>query len=72
MLSYKEIEKLHSCDIDNKVYCKNPKCNRKFGVVFKHKDHDRSICSNCGHWIYKDEKTRLKYEMKERGINVGK
>ena len=67
MLSYKEILKLHEYDIKNKVYCKNPKC-RSTGVIFKHKDIDRKICSNCGHWIYKDEKTRLKYEMKERGI----
>lgn len=27
---------------------------------------DRTICSWCGNWIYKDEKTKFKYEMRER------
>jgi len=68
MLTYKEILKLHEYDIEHKVYCKNPKCKAGFGVIFKHSDADRYICKNCGHWIYRDKKTQLKYEMKERGI----
>lgn len=70
MLTYKEIERLHSYDIDNKVYCNRPSCHGKFGVIFKHKDIDRLLCPNCKHWVYRDEKTRLKYEMKERGVNI--
>ena len=27
---------------------------------------ERTICNWCGHWIYKDEKTKFKYEMKSR------
>ena len=70
MLSYKDIEKLHEYDISNKVYCTNPKCGQRFGVIFKHKNTDRLLCPNCKHWIYRDNKTRLKYEMKERGVKV--
>ena len=61
--------KLYQFDTDHKVYCANPKCNG-FGVIFKHKDIDRLLCPNCKHWIYRDEKTKLKYEMKERGVKV--
>lgn len=61
--------KLYQFDTDHKVYCANPKCNG-FGVIFRSKDIDRKLCINCGHWIYRDEKTKLKYEMKERGVKV--
>lgn len=60
-------DKLFNYDTDHKVYCPNPYCNGH-GVTFKRVDNDRLICRNCGHWIYRDEKTKLKYEMKERGI----
>lgn len=51
---------------ENKVYCTN--CNNGYGVVFINKKIDRKLCIYCGHWIYRDPQTRLKYEMKERGI----
>ena len=60
-------DKLMSYDTDHKIYCPNPYCNGH-GITFKRAGKDRLICVNCGHWIYKDEKTRLKYEMMERGI----
>ena len=52
---------------EHKIYCTNPKCNGH-GVVFYDKNTERKLCVNCGKWIYRDEKTQLKYEMKERGI----
>lgn len=27
---------------------------------------ERTICSWCGRWIYKDAKTKFKYEMREK------
>lgn len=69
MLSYKDIEKLHEYDISNKVYCKH--CNSGCGVIFKHKDCDRLLCPNCKRWVYRDKKTQLRYEMKERGVKIG-
>lgn len=62
-------DRLFEYDSEHKIYCTNPYCNGH-GIAFKRGDKDRLICVNCGHWIYKDEKTKLKYEMKERGINV--
>lgn len=29
---------------------------------------DRTICRGCGHWVYKNKKTQLKYEMKKMGV----
>lgn len=54
---------------EHKVYCKNPKCSGH-GVVFRDKSQDRKLCVNCGYWIYRDDKTRLKYEMLERGVKI--
>lgn len=62
-------DKLMNYDTEHKVYCPNPYCNGH-GIAFKRADKDRLICRNCGHYIYKDEKTRLKYEMMERGVKV--
>ena len=39
-------------------------------IKFRRAGNDRLICRNCGHWIYKDEKTRLKYELLERGVKI--
>lgn len=52
---------------ENKVYCESPQC-RGHGVVFYSPRTDRILCNNCKHWIYKNPQTKLKYEMKERGI----
>lgn len=32
---------------------------------FHHKDTKRLLCLYCGHFIYKDEETELKYKQKE-------
>ena len=29
---------------------------------------DRALCSECGHWVYKDKQTEFKYKMKENLI----
>ena len=41
------------------VFCK---CGRRQFIT----NADRTICSWCGKWIYKDMKTKFKYEMRER------
>lgn len=64
-----KINKLLNFDSEHKVYCDNPMCSGH-GVVFYNSKTERILCPNCQHWIYKDEKTKLKYKMKERGINV--
>lgn len=28
-------------------------------------DADRTICSHCGHWIYKNKQVEFKYKIKE-------
>lgn len=54
---------------EHKVYCKNPKCSGH-GVVFRNVKQERKLCPNCNCWVYKDDKTKLKYEMLERGIKI--
>lgn len=41
------------------VFCK---CGRRQFIT----NADRTICSWCDKWIYKDTKTKFKYEMRER------
>lgn len=65
-MNFEKTKKLMNYESDHKVYCEH--CNSGYGVVFKHKDEDRKLCKVCGYWIYRDPKTKLKYEMKERGI----
>ena len=63
--------KMMRYDTENKVYCQNQKCKKHgVGVVFYKKETDRILCPNCNEWIYKDQQTKLKYEMKERGVKV--
>jgi len=60
--------KKYQFDTNHKVYCD---CDEgHHGVVFYGTPKDRLICNNCGHWIYKDEKTKLKYKLKEKGVSV--
>lgn len=54
-------------ETEHKVYCENPKC-KGHGVVFYDPNVDRILCNNCHEYICRDKKTKLKYEMKERGI----
>ena len=62
-------DRMMQYDSENKIYCDNPYCNGH-GIAFKRAGNDRLICRNCGHWIYKDKKTKLKYELLERGVKI--
>lgn len=62
-------DKMMQYDTDHKVYCTNPYCNGH-GIAFKRAGNDRLICNNCGHYIYKDKKTELKYKLLERGVKI--
>lgn len=61
-----EVKKM-KFDSENKVYCESPQC-KGHGVVFYNPKTERILCNNCKLWIYRDKKTKLKYEMKERGV----
>ena len=43
------------------VYCKN--CGWRNHIYYF--ENDRKICKNCHNWIYKDEKTKFNYTLKE-------
>lgn len=58
-------EKIAKILTTTKVYCK---CGDGHGVSFGLSHKDRLLCDNCGRWVYKDEKTRLKYELMKKGI----
>lgn len=58
-LNEKEMDKYLDSLSEAKIVCK--KCGHK--VTFGRKD--RVICSWCGHWIYKDDKTEYKYKIQE-------
>ena len=47
------------------IYCKN--CGHSLLIL----NCDRLICSHCGYWVYKDDKTEFKYKMLEN-IKKGK
>lgn len=58
----------HNSKIDKKrsdayskmnVYCK--KCGHTMFIA----NEDRRICTHCGYWVYKDNKTEFLYKMKE-------
>ena len=41
------------------VHCKN--CGHTMFIANK----DRKICTHCGYWVYKDDKTEFKYKMQK-------
>lgn len=55
MTSYKDIEKLAKYKTNHKVKCK---CGHS--MFFK---RDYHICTWCGKRVYKDDKTKFKYEL---------
>lgn len=57
--SYKVLEKEHRI-FNNFIV----KCNCSHSVLFTGKK-DRLLCNHCGHYVYRDEKAKLKYKMKE-------
>ena len=46
------------------------KCKCGHSVIFPNKE-DRIICGWCGHYVYKNDKARFKYKLKEE-INKNK
>lgn len=46
------------------------KCKCGHSVIFPNKE-DRIICSWCGHYVYKNDKAKFKYKLKEE-INKNK
>jgi len=62
--------KLLKYNTEHKVYCEH--CGDGHGVIFYDSKSNREwlICPNCGYYVFKNEKAKLKYEMKKRGILV--
>lgn len=44
---------------ENTVYC--PYCNHSITMINK----DRKLCTQCGHYVYKNQKSEFKYKLKE-------
>ena len=44
----------------NTVYC--PHCNHSITMINK----DRKLCTQCGHYVYKNHKSEFKYKLKEK------
>lgn len=68
--SYKEMKKLDSDRTDCTIYCKH--CGHS--VVFpKTSKVNKTICSNCGYYIFQNNLVEFKYRLGEKGIkNVSK
>ena len=58
--TYNEIIKEHDTFQNYVVKCK---CSHS--VLFTGVK-DRILCTHCGHYVYKDKKTELKYKLKEK------
>lgn len=55
----KDMEKIEKSKALYRVKCQ---CGAKTTIV----ETDRKICYRCGRWVYKNEKTKFKYEMLKR------
>lgn len=58
MTSYKDIEKLARYKTDHKVKCE---CGHSMFLI-----RDSVICSWCGRKVYKDDRTKFRYELTKR------
>lgn len=49
----------------NNVYAKMSRHCKNCGHTVLLLNVDRIICSHCGYWVYKDDKTEFMYKMKD-------
>lgn len=49
----------------NKIHDYMVKCKCSHTMLFTG-SKDRLLCSHCGHYVYKDKKTEMKYKIKEK------
>lgn len=66
-------------DNSNKSIIKRQNVFTKLSVYCPHCGHtvlminvDRTICTHCGYWVYKDKKSEFKYKMMENLKKCGK
>lgn len=64
--TFKQDQKFFDDIAKCRVYCS--KCGHSIILATR----DRTICDNCGVWVYKDEKTRFMYELKKEMLKNGK
>lgn len=61
MMKFNDVSKMVNALNPYKVKCK---CGHSVHIIKR----DRVICDWCGHWVYKDKLTEMKYELEKRGI----
>jgi len=59
MITLKEVDKKNNALTPFKKLCRN--CGHSVIII----ELDRIICTHCGKWIYKDDKTEFMYKMRE-------
>ena len=59
---YKSLQQV--AKVQNKIQNYMVKCKCSHTLLFT-ENKDRLCCSHCGHYVYKDKKTEIKYKMKE-------
>ena len=57
--NYKEEQRYFDSIASARIKCK------KCGHTILMSKVDRTICSYCGHWVYKNSKTEFKYKLQE-------
>lgn len=51
-----DMDKVERSKAQNRVQCR---CGAKTTIA----EAERKICYRCGHWVYRDDKVKFKYEM---------
>ena len=65
--SFKELAETYSKMAELKTRCKRCGCVRLIG-----NNREKSVCVNCGNYIFKDDKEEFKYRLKESMLRKGK
>ena len=65
ILNFDEMSKLMTALKPYRVKCK---CGHSMNLVKR----ERAICEWCGHWVYKNKLIEMKYELKKRGVEIGR
>ena len=65
MVTLEEQKKL---DSQRTLMLKKCSCGHTIAIVFA----DRTICSHCGKWVYRNKQIEFKYKLKEKMIEEAK
>ena len=59
---YKSLKEIERSSTKQLKYMRKCKCSHS--ILFTGRK-DRLLCSHCGHYVYKDKQTELRYKLKE-------